>query len=191
MWNPAVIAAPYSATAPAAANNSPNRNRNRIDGSSSACPDASSRAHDARVIPRRDDAAATSLASIKGVVSTLRAPRRLPPGPGQAPVRAFLAETFKTRTQAEWVAWMADKDIAFAPVKTLREGLDDPQVRHREMVVRDARGFEHIGMPVKFEDEPGRIDFRLPALGEHSKDILRQLGYTEAELAEMKTKGVY
>ena len=116
---------------------------------------------------------------------------RLPPGPGQAPVRAFLAETFRTRTQAEWVAWMADKDVAFAPVKTLREGLDDPQVRHREMVVLDARGFEHIGLPVKFEDEPGRIDFRLPELGEHSKDILRELGYTEAELAEMKTKGVY
>jgi crotonobetainyl-CoA:carnitine CoA-transferase CaiB-like acyl-CoA transferase len=116
---------------------------------------------------------------------------RLPPGPGQAPVRAFLAETFKTRTQAEWAAWMADKDVAFAPVKTLREALDDPQVRHRAMVVADERGFEHIGLPLKFQDEPGAIDFRLPALGEHSKDILRQLGYTEAELAEMKEKGAY
>jgi crotonobetainyl-CoA:carnitine CoA-transferase CaiB-like acyl-CoA transferase len=116
---------------------------------------------------------------------------RLPPGPGQAPVRAFLGETFKTRTQAEWVAWMADKDVAFAPVKTLREALDDPQVRHREMVVADERGFEHIGPPIKFQDEPGAIDFRLPALGEHSKDILRELGYTDAELAEMKAKGAY
>jgi crotonobetainyl-CoA:carnitine CoA-transferase CaiB-like acyl-CoA transferase len=116
---------------------------------------------------------------------------KLPPGPGQAPVRAFLSDTFRTRTQAEWVAWMADKDVAFAPVKTLREGLDDPQVRHREMVVLDARGWEHIGVPIKFEDEPGRIDFRPPALGEHSEDILRGLGYTEAELAQMKAKGVY
>jgi crotonobetainyl-CoA:carnitine CoA-transferase CaiB-like acyl-CoA transferase len=116
---------------------------------------------------------------------------RLPPGPGQAPVRAFLSETFRTRTQAEWVAWMADKDVAFAPVKTLREGLDDPQVRHREMVVLDGRGWEHIGVPIKFDDEPGRVDLRLPALGEHSEDILRGLGYTEAELAAMKAKGVY
>jgi crotonobetainyl-CoA:carnitine CoA-transferase CaiB-like acyl-CoA transferase len=116
---------------------------------------------------------------------------RLPPGPGQAPVRAFLTETFRTKTQAEWVAWMADKDVAFAPVKTLREGLDDPQVRHREMVVVDGRGWEHIGVPIKFEDEPGRVDFRLPALGEHSEDILRGLGYSEAELAAMKAKGVY
>jgi crotonobetainyl-CoA:carnitine CoA-transferase CaiB-like acyl-CoA transferase len=115
----------------------------------------------------------------------------LPPGPGQQPVRAFLEATFKSRTQAEWVAWMADKDVAFAPVKTLREGLDDPQVRHRAMVVEDARGFEHIGLPIKYHDEPGRIDFGLPGLGEHSEDILRGLGYTDAELRAMKANGVY
>jgi crotonobetainyl-CoA:carnitine CoA-transferase CaiB-like acyl-CoA transferase len=57
--------------------------------------------------------------------------------------------------------------------------------------VLDGRGWEHIGIPIKFEDEPGRIDFGLPALGEHSEDILRGLGYTEAELAAMKAKGVY
>jgi crotonobetainyl-CoA:carnitine CoA-transferase CaiB-like acyl-CoA transferase len=115
----------------------------------------------------------------------------LPPGPGQQPVRAFLEVTFKSRTQAEWVAWMADKDVAFAPVKTLREGLDDPQVRHREMVVADGRGWEHIGLPIKYQDEPGRIDFGLPELGQHSEDILRGLGYTDAELAAMKASGVY
>ena len=74
---------------------------------------------------------------------------RLPPGPGQDPVRDFLTETFSTRTQAEWVDWMAGKDIAFAPVKTLREGLDDLQARHRAMVVEDARGWEHLGVPIK------------------------------------------
>jgi crotonobetainyl-CoA:carnitine CoA-transferase CaiB-like acyl-CoA transferase len=116
---------------------------------------------------------------------------RRPPGPDQAPVCVFLTETFKTRTQAEWIVWMADKDVAFAPVKTLREGLDDPQVRHREMVVEDARGWEHIGTPIKFRDEPGHLDLRLPTLGEHSKDILSGLGYTEAELAAMKAGGVY
>jgi crotonobetainyl-CoA:carnitine CoA-transferase CaiB-like acyl-CoA transferase len=116
---------------------------------------------------------------------------RLPPGPGQQPVREFLEATFKSRTQAEWTHWMGDKDVAFAPVKTLREGLDDPQVRHRAMVIEDAHGWEHLGLGVKYRDEPGRVDFRVPALGEHSEDILRGLGYTGAELAAMKAKGVY
>jgi crotonobetainyl-CoA:carnitine CoA-transferase CaiB-like acyl-CoA transferase len=86
---------------------------------------------------------------------------------------------------------MADKDVAFAPVKTLREGLDDAQVRYREMVVVDGRGWEHLGLAVKYADEPGRIDFRVPELGAHSEDILRGLGYGDAELAEMKANGVY
>ncbi len=116
---------------------------------------------------------------------------QLPPGAGQRPVHDFLEQTFRTRTRDEWVAWMADKDVAFAPVKTLREGLDDPQVRHRGMVLEDRRGFEHIGLPIKFQDEPGRIDFALPELGQDSEAILRELGYTAAELEAMKAKGVY
>jgi crotonobetainyl-CoA:carnitine CoA-transferase CaiB-like acyl-CoA transferase len=116
---------------------------------------------------------------------------RLPPGPGQQPVRDFLEQTFKSRTRDGWVAWMADKDVAFAPVKSLREGLDDVQVRARDMVVEDPRGWEHIGLPVKFADEPGRVDFELPELGQHSEEILRGLGYTAAELAAMRAKGVF
>ena len=115
----------------------------------------------------------------------------LPPGPGQDPVRDFLTEMFLGRTQAEWVDWMAGKDIAFAPVKTLREGLDDPQTRHRAMVIEDARGWEHLGIPIKFADEPGQIRFDPPAHGEHSEAILRGLGYSDAELAAMKADGVY
>ena len=84
-------------------------------------------------------------------------------GPGPGPGRDFLDRNLQEQTQAEWVAWMAGKDIAFAPVKTLREGLDDPQTRHREMVVEDPRGWEHLGLPIKFADEPGRIDFACPA----------------------------
>jgi crotonobetainyl-CoA:carnitine CoA-transferase CaiB-like acyl-CoA transferase len=106
-------------------------------------------------------------------------------------VRASLTATFLTRTQAEWVDWMAGKDIAFAPVKTLREGLDDPQARHREMVVQDPRGWEHLGIPIKFADEPGQIRFDPPAHGEHSEEILRALGYSDLELGAMKADGVY
>jgi crotonobetainyl-CoA:carnitine CoA-transferase CaiB-like acyl-CoA transferase len=115
----------------------------------------------------------------------------LPPGPGQDPVRDFLTATFLTRTQTQWVEWMAGRDIAFAPVKTLREGLDDPQTRHRAMVVEDGRGWEHLGIPIKFSDEPGQIRFDPPAHGQHSEEILRALGYAEAELAAMKSDGVY
>jgi crotonobetainyl-CoA:carnitine CoA-transferase CaiB-like acyl-CoA transferase len=114
-----------------------------------------------------------------------------PPGPAQQPVRDFLEQTFKEKTRDEWVAWMADKDVAFAPVKGLREGLDDLQVRNRAMVVLDERGWEHIGLPIKFTDEPGRVDATLPERGQHSEEILRGLGYGDAELRAMKATGVF
>jgi crotonobetainyl-CoA:carnitine CoA-transferase CaiB-like acyl-CoA transferase len=116
---------------------------------------------------------------------------QLPPGPGQDPLRDFLTETFLTRTQAEWVDWMAGKDVAFAPVRSLREGLDDAQTRHRAMLVEDRRGWEHLGIPIKFANEPGKIRFDPPAQGEHSEEVLRSLGYSDAELAAMKADGVY
>jgi crotonobetainyl-CoA:carnitine CoA-transferase CaiB-like acyl-CoA transferase len=44
---------------------------------------------------------------------------KLPPGPGQDPVREFLAATFRTKTKAEWLAWFKGRDVAFAPLRTL------------------------------------------------------------------------
>src|SRR5262245_38021292 len=49
---------------------------------------------------------------------------RLPPGPGQDPVKTFLDAVFVTRTQAEWVEWFEGKDVCFAPVRDLREAFD-------------------------------------------------------------------
>lgn len=105
-----------------------------------------------------------------------------PPGPGQAPVKAFLEETFATRTRDEWEAWFAGRDVCFAPVLDLKEAFDHPQVAAREMLVRDADGNLHIGMPMKFRAEPGRIDPTLPGLGQHTGEVLREAGVDEATI---------
>ncbi|MDA0224798.1 MAG: CaiB/BaiF CoA-transferase family protein [Proteobacteria bacterium] len=114
----------------------------------------------------------------------------LPPGPGQDPVRAFLRETFRTKTKAHWVAWFRGRDIAFAPVKTLPEALDDPHFAARGMVLKDARGWDHLGLPIRFANEPGRVKFDAPAHGEHSSAILRQLHYPESEIEALRARGV-
>lgn len=118
---------------------------------------------------------------------------KLPPGKGQDPARNFLRETFKTKTKAEWVEWFKPlmSKLAFAPVKNLREALDDPQARAREMVLVDERGWEHLGIPIKFTHEPGKVRFDLPAHGQHSAEIIRSLGYSEAQVRALKEKGVW
>ena len=114
----------------------------------------------------------------------------LPPGPGQNPVRDFLVGIFKEKNKAEWVEWFRGRDIAFAPMKTLPEVLEDPHFKARGMVLRDARGWDHLGVPIKFADEPAQPNFDPPAHGQHSLEILRGLDYSANAIAKLVSDGV-
>jgi crotonobetainyl-CoA:carnitine CoA-transferase CaiB-like acyl-CoA transferase len=94
-----------------------------------------------------------------------------PPGPGQEPLRAFLRETFAGRTLADWEAWLADKDVCWAPVRSLKDAFDDPALEARGMLARDADGNEIVGTPIRFRNEPAVIDPRVPGLNEQGPDI--------------------
>jgi len=114
----------------------------------------------------------------------------LPPGPGQNPVREFLVDIFKEKSKTEWIEWFRGRDIAFAPMKTLPEVLEDPHFKSRGMVLQDDRGWDHLGVPIKFADEPGRPNFDPPAHGQHTAAILQALGYTGSDIERMRAKGV-
>jgi crotonobetainyl-CoA:carnitine CoA-transferase CaiB-like acyl-CoA transferase len=114
-----------------------------------------------------------------------------PPGPNQDPVKQFLSEKFKSETQAYWIDWFDGLNAAFAPVNTLRQAADDPHAHAREMFFTDERGWEHIGIPIKFRDEPGQAVTDFAALGEHTEGTLATLGYSEEEIKSMKANGVY
>jgi crotonobetainyl-CoA:carnitine CoA-transferase CaiB-like acyl-CoA transferase len=111
------------------------------------------------------------------------------PGSHQLPLVEFLAATFAQKTQAEWVEWFRGKDVSFAPVKNLREAIDDPHVAARAMVLTDAAGRRHLGVPIKFAAEPARPDFALARLGEHGDEILASLGYDAARIAALRAEG--
>jgi crotonobetainyl-CoA:carnitine CoA-transferase CaiB-like acyl-CoA transferase len=113
----------------------------------------------------------------------------LPPGRGQDPVRAFLAETFATRTLAEWEAFLANVDLCWAPVKGVVEAMRSEHLKAREMRIDFPDGQTHLGIPIKFADEPGAIRPVAPALGEHSRSALAAVGYSEAELDTMARSG--
>jgi CoA:oxalate CoA-transferase len=84
-------------------------------------------------------------------------------GPAQAPLVAFLRETFLTKSRDEWVAWFADKDVAFAPVLDLREVLDSPHVAERGLLV-EAEGRHHIAPPIRFAGDAEWVPGRVPEL---------------------------
>ncbi len=114
-----------------------------------------------------------------------------PPGPHQDPVKKFLRETFLTRTRDEWVTFFDGINAAFAPVNNLREAADDPQLRHRKMVVEDERGWEHVGIPMKFLNEPGEMILKFAEAGQHTRDVLSELGYSDTEIDQMAETGAF
>jgi crotonobetainyl-CoA:carnitine CoA-transferase CaiB-like acyl-CoA transferase len=115
---------------------------------------------------------------------------KLPPGPPQHPLRDFLMDAFRRRTRSEWVDWARHLDIPFAPVQSLPDVLDDPHFRERGTVTTDTRGWDHIGTPIRFAEEPGCPSFAPPALGEHSIALLGDLGYGADEIERLVRQGV-
>lgn len=69
-------------------------------------------------------------------------------GPAQDPVKAFLAAVFAAQPREHWEAWFKGRDIAFAPVRSLGEGL-----LHAGLVVQDSDGAHHICPAINFANE--------------------------------------
>jgi len=85
-------------------------------------------------------------------------------GPAQAPLIAFLRDTFLTRTRDEWVAWFEDKDVAFSPVLDFAEGFASDHVAHRGLLVKASEA-HHIAPPIRFAGEPEWRPSDAPELG--------------------------
>lgn len=86
------------------------------------------------------------------------------PGEAQAPLIAFLRDTFKTRSRDEWVAWFADKDVAFSPVLDFREAFAEPHIAERGLMI-EQDGVHHIAPPIRFKREPSWQPAPAPELG--------------------------
>lgn len=116
-------------------------------------------------------------------------PCRQPPGRGQDSVREFLRSTFASRPLAHWEELLSMLDVCWAPVKGLHEALQSEHLAAREMVVEYPDGQKHLGIPIRFAREPGRLRPVAPRLGEHTRSALADAGYSETELQALERLG--
>ena len=112
-----------------------------------------------------------------------------PPGTAHEPVRAFLRQTFAARTLAEWQALLPPLGIAWAPVRTLHEAIHSEHAAARGMRVEQPAGQPHLGLPIKFRNEPGVLDDRLDALGASTAAVLHEAGFSDDQVAALRGQG--
>jgi crotonobetainyl-CoA:carnitine CoA-transferase CaiB-like acyl-CoA transferase len=104
-----------------------------------------------------------------------------------------IATRLPERTTAEWIEILSTRDVWCAPVQTFDDLVGDPQVEHNELIatVEHPSGGELrvVGMPVRFSETPGTIRIGPPAVGQHTDEVLAEIGYGEEDIRTLRDEG--
>jgi crotonobetainyl-CoA:carnitine CoA-transferase CaiB-like acyl-CoA transferase len=109
-------------------------------------------------------------------------------------LNAAIAEVTRRQPSAHWIDLLNEVGVPCGPINTIDQVFADPQIRHLGMaqpVRSHERGdTELLGQPVGLSRTPSRISMPPPLMGEHSDEILAELGYDDAKIAALREAGV-
>ncbi|MGC2155736.1 MAG: CoA transferase, partial [Pseudolabrys sp.] len=96
----------------------------------------------------------------------------------------------ETKSSAEWVEIFNKVGVPCGPIYSIDQVFDDPQVKHLGIAQESARSdgsrLGLVGQPFKLSRTPSRIAARPPNLSEHTDEILKEFGFAEKEIAELR-----
>jgi crotonobetainyl-CoA:carnitine CoA-transferase CaiB-like acyl-CoA transferase len=106
----------------------------------------------------------------------------------------LLAERLRHRPKADWLAALESAKVPCGPINHLGEVFDDPQVRAREMVTTLAHPLAGevrlVSSPIKLSATPVQPRRAPPLLGQHTDEVLAELGLSADERAALRAQGV-
>jgi crotonobetainyl-CoA:carnitine CoA-transferase CaiB-like acyl-CoA transferase len=117
--------------------------------------------------------------------------------PDRSKNRALLTEelekTTLTRSSQQWVATLNAAGVPCGPILTVKEVFEDPQIRHLGMATKITHPrlgqLEVQNLPVTLSRTPGAVRMPTAELGEHTDEVLGELGYSTEEVAALHREG--
>lgn len=108
--------------------------------------------------------------------------------------REEIEAIIRTRDRDEWFDVLVKADVCVGKVYDVEEMVKDPQINHRQMIIdvehpRLGRA-RQFGVAIKLSDTPGEPRSAAPLSGEHTDDVLRELGLSAADIADLRAKKV-
>jgi formyl-CoA transferase len=100
-----------------------------------------------------------------------------------------VAECVRARPASEWLEKLEKAGIPAGPINTITQALNDVQAQHRAMV-RILAGTPVVGSPVRMDGSRVDADLPPPMLGEHTAQVLKELGIGPAEIARLKSEAI-
>jgi crotonobetainyl-CoA:carnitine CoA-transferase CaiB-like acyl-CoA transferase len=95
----------------------------------------------------------------------------------------------KERDTAQWVALFNEAGVPSGPIYSIDQAFADPQVQHLG-IAQKVGSVGYLGQPVTLSRTPSHVATHPPALGEHTGDVLRELGYSSDAIEKLKQQGV-
>jgi formyl-CoA transferase len=109
-------------------------------------------------------------------------------------LEAEAEKIFRRKSSAEWLETLERRGIPAGPVRFVEELFDDPQIKANGLVTevehKEEGAVKMIGPLAKFRGTPMEANTPSPALGQHSSEILKELGFSGEDIARWKEAGI-